>query len=153
MILRSYRICKAEHSEPDGYGAGQYGGRWNSIGNAVVYTSESRSLAVLEILVHAESVEFMIGSYVIRRFEFDDGLVEQLDSHRLPVGWDDEVVSESSQSAGDTWLHAKTRPVLRVPSVIVPYESNFLINPRHPEFARISVGDPEPFDIDPRLVP
>jgi len=42
--------------------------------------------------------------------------------------------------------------VLRVPSVIVPAESNFLLNPRHPAFERIEIGPPEELRLDPRLV-
>lgn len=151
MILRSYRICKAEHSEPDGFGASQFGGRWNSPGNAVVYTSDSRALATLEILVHAEAFGFIESSYVVRSFEFDEQLAGNLDRDDLPAGWNADVVNESSLSSGDDWIAKGPTPVLRVPSVVVPDEFNYLLNPRHPDFSRIEISDASPFDIDQRL--
>jgi RES domain-containing protein len=50
--MQAFRLCRSAYPAYDGEGARRVGGRWNSKGIRVLYTSENRSLAVLEILVH-----------------------------------------------------------------------------------------------------
>jgi len=135
----------------DGTGASRVGGRWNSCGVPVVYCSESQSLATLEILVHIEDPALM-GSYSLFPVEFDPSLVlvagEDID---LPEGWDGHPAGAASRSVGDDWAFSNRSVILKVPSVIIPSESNYLINPYHPDMDKLSIGGHQPFPFDDRL--
>jgi len=132
-----------------GEGAAKTGGRWNSRGVAVVYTSATCSLAALETLVHLNpQVSF---KYRIIRIEFDQGLVERLTSPALPADWKLEPPPLSTRQRGDEWARALRSAILAVPSVIIPGEANYLLNPAHPDFRRIAIGQPADFAFDARL--
>ncbi len=151
-MLEAWRIIKQKHAARafSGEGAKKTGGRWNSHGVPVVYASRTKSLAALETLVHLNPpVRFRFAMF---RIYFDDSLVERLPNDRLPWGWQAEPPAPSSKAIGDLWVREARSALLEVPSVIIPGESNYLINPAHPEFKRISVGKPEPFAFDPRLL-
>ncbi len=145
----AWRIIKAKHAGTafSGEGAALAGGRWNSAGVKVIYASATRSLAVLENLVHINPPVYF--KYVCFRIEFPDALVEK--AMTLPADWRTEPPPPSTQKVGDDWVRAHRSPILAVPSAIVPGESNFLLNPSHPDFKNISVGKSEPFTFDPRL--
>jgi len=149
---RGWRIVKAALAPTafDGEGARQYGGRWNSPGTAVVYTAQSESLAALELLVHLGSSELLI-CYSTIPATFDDALVEILDPARLPADWTSAPAPAALQQIGDQWAAAQRSVILRVPSALVPNESLFLVNPAHPDLARVAIGSPTPFQFDPRL--
>ena len=115
----------------------------------MVYTAGSRSLAILEVLAHLTK-SAPLNHYVLYRLECEDSLVQILSN--LPTGWDLEPPTAASQSAGDAWVESGTHPVLSVPSAIVPEERNYLLNPAHPEFSRITIARPAAYRIDPRLV-
>jgi RES domain-containing protein len=134
----------------DGEGARLHGGRWNSPGSAAVYTSETRALATLEILAGLGGTP-SLPDYSLIQVTFDDELVEAVSMSSLPTGWDARPPGTASQGVGDAWLAAETSAVLRVPSVIVPAECNYVLNPRHRDFGAIVVGEPAPLAIDPRL--
>ena len=94
----AWRIVKEKHAGTafDGEGARLYGGRWNSRGTRVVYTSEALSLAALENLVHlTPTVAF---KYVAIRIEFDDALVEKIALAALPADWKDEPPPPSART-------------------------------------------------------
>ena len=115
----------------------------------MVYTAGSRSLAILEVLAQlTKSAPF--NHYLLYRVECDDALVQILSD--LPPGWDSEPPTAASQSVGDAWIESATHPVLSVPSAIVPEERNYLLNPAHPGFSRITIGSPAACRIDPRLL-
>lgn len=116
----------------------------------MVYVAESQSLAVLEVLVHLDAPA-LLGKYVFIGVDFDASLAIDLDRSSLPKNWQSDPVPESVQAIGDRWVLSGDSAVLRVPSVLVPEESNFLLNPRHPDFGRISVSRPQAFRFDPRL--
>lgn len=86
------------------------------------------------------------------RLEFDDVLVDQLNVTRLPKGWNASPPGLDSMSIGDEWLKRARTCVLAVPSVIVPSELNYLINPDHSDFVKIKISKPQPFAFDPRLL-
>lgn len=71
---------------------------------------------------------------------------------RVPAGWDVEPVSRTSQDVGDAWIKAGRSAVLRVPSAVVPAEHNFVLNPEHADFAKLSISKPVPFLLDARLL-
>lgn len=133
-----------------GEGARLYGGRWNSKGAAVVYLAENLPLAALEILVHTRSPEDL-ADYVKLPVSFESGFVETLSLDNLPQDWRSSPAPVSLKTMGDTWLKEKRSALLKVPSVVIPEAFNLLLNPLHPDMARIVVGEPEPFSFDERL--
>ena len=148
----AWRIVKKRHVESafDGEGARHYGGRWNSPGTAVVYVAESRALALLEVLAGIRSLRHS-SAYVLIPVDFDEELTRALDPDQLPDAWDQGPPQPSVQRLGDEWVDQQESPILKVPSVIVPGEYNYLLNPAHPDFRRIEIGAPQELPIDPRL--
>lgn len=146
-IVKPYRVADAFTGE----GARLYGGRWNSPGTPVVYAAESKALAALEILVHVDVAELM-DDYLCIPVQFDRRLVRSLDMKALPTEWRDPLAPPSTRAMGDAWAADQHSVLLEVPSVLVPGESNYLINPRHPGFGKLKIGPPEPFEFDSRLL-
>jgi RES domain-containing protein len=150
--LTVWRLCAAKYagSAFSGEGARRFGGRWSSAGMPVVYASESRSLAVLEVLANVEIPETLAANaWVVLSAQVP---VEQIEKPaRVPACWRQYPRSTETQVFGDAWLRASQTVALRVPSAVVPGEFNYLLNPAHRDFARIEFGAPEPFSFDPRL--
>ncbi len=153
-MIHAWRITKRRYtgSAFDGEGARRYGGRWNSPGHAAVYVSETRALATLEILAGLRT-PVVVPAYVLIGVEFDEVLVTSLDSADLPQSWKAYPPDPGTQMLGDRWIVAKESAVLRVPSALVPGEFNFVINPHHPDFGSIRIGEPEDLHLDPRMQP
>jgi RES domain-containing protein len=153
MSVHVWRIVKAKHAVTafSGEGAKAAGGRWNSPGAAVVYTAGSASLAMLEMLVHLGS-QGLLKRYVLFEATFDESLVNRLDAADLPKSWRKSPSPPTVQQVGDAWLAEGCSVVLRVPSVLVPTEWNYLLNPAHADFAEIAVGRKQFVRFDPRLV-
>ena len=150
-MAEAWRIVKEKHAAAafSGEGAAKTGGRWNSRGVAVVYTSCTRSLAVLENLVHLNPpVAF---KYVAIPLKFDDTLIETFPSNNLPADWRSEPPPMATKAIGDGWVKAARSVVLALPSVITG-ETNYLLNPAHPDFKKITIGKQERFVFDPRLL-
>ena len=152
MTVTAYRISKAAYAATmwSGAGARLTGGRWNSKGVAVAYTSESRALAAMEQLVHLVPPRLLKG-YVIAGVTFDEGRVLRIAAAKLPAGWDNPVAPAALKKYGDEWVAAGAYPVLAVPSAVIPAEWNYLINPAHPEAAGFVTSPPRPFEYDARL--
>jgi RES domain-containing protein len=152
-MATGWRIVKRRHASAafDGEGARLYGGRWNSPGTRMVYTSSTISLAILEILVHLQEAS-LLSSYSLISASFDDALVERLDRSRLPDGWRSYPAPSELQRIGDEWVRSQRSAVLEVPSVIVERESTCLLNPVHPDFSSVVIREPEPFTFDQRLL-
>ena len=148
-MKQAWRIVKEKHAATafNGEGARLYGGRWNPAGTSVVYTSGSQALAALELLVHLNPP--VIFKYAVIPIQFDDALVEKVAA--LPADWTDEPPPPATKSIGDLWVREARSAVLELPSVIIPGESNFLLNISHPDFKSITLGKPEPFFFDSRL--
>jgi RES domain-containing protein len=148
----AWRIVKAKHTATafSGKGAADNGGRWNSRGVPVVYTSSTKSLAALESLVHLNPP--VLFKYVAIRIKFDATLVESVPAKALPPDWWVEPPPPSSKTVGDAWVRAARSAVLALPSVIISGEPNYLLNPAHPDFKKISIGKPAVFTFDPRLL-
>ena len=148
----AWRIVKAKHAATafSGEGAAKNGGRWNSRGVRGIYASSTKSLAALETLVHLNPpVPF---KYIAFRLQFDAALVEKVPVNRLAADWRVEPPPPSTKAIGDAWVREVRSAVLALPSVIVPGELNYLLNPVHPAFKKISIGKPERFAFDPRLL-
>lgn len=150
--VQAWRIVKrrfAEHAL-DGEGARLHGGRWNTPGRPVVYTSESRALAVLEVLAGLGSAR-PLSAYVLIGLAFDASRVTAVEPEGLPEGWRAAPPPAATRRIGDLWLERAESVALRVPSALVPAESNYLLNPRHPDFDAVRVAGPELLELDPRL--
>ncbi len=149
MEITSYRLIKEKHLKNafDGEGARLHGGRWNSKGVSIVYTSNSLALCSLEIFVHLPSYQLLKEYYYIK-VSFDSDLV--IDA-KAKKGWNARPVSKVSQSIGDNWVKKNESPVLKVPSILMPDGNNYLLNFNHPDSNKIKIGKPKNLDFDPRL--
>jgi RES domain-containing protein len=146
----AYRIADARHPIFNATGALRTGGRWNSIGQPVIYAAESYAGAMLEVLVHANLSAPPKNHRVVRITIPESVEVETLLASDLP-GWDAEDLIVSREF-GDRWLKEMRSAVLRVPSVVTEgRESNILINPLHAQFSLIQAAAPEPVRWDARL--
>lgn len=149
-MARFYRLVQARwaHDSMSGEGARIAGGRWNPPGLPVVYLAGSRSLAALEIVVHAPR-EVLSLEWRIFEVEVPDDMIEM--ARRLPKDWQSLPSSPTARRFGEAWLREARSLALKVPSAIVPEESVILLNPRHPRVDRVRVSKPEGFRFDPRI--
>jgi RES domain-containing protein len=134
----------------DGEGARLYGGRWNSMGVPMVYASQHQSLAALEVRVHIDRTR-MRRRYKCFSFQFDEYLMTTLPAGALPKDWLEEPPPPSLQQIGDNWAKSGDSVILAVPSVVIPGEFNYLVNPRHADFGKLKFGTPTDFAFDQRL--
>ncbi|HEX9669675.1 MAG TPA: RES family NAD+ phosphorylase [Thermoanaerobaculia bacterium] len=146
-----WRIVKQKYAQQafDGAGARRHGGRWNTPGTSLVYTAQSTSLAILEILVHLNR-SALLPRYLLIAAHFADFQVQRLDRGTLPSNWRAFPSPPELQRLGDEWAQGGASLVLDVPSVLVGHESNFLINPQHPDFPSLRIDPPIPFEFDLR---
>ncbi|MGH7230878.1 MAG: RES family NAD+ phosphorylase [Nitrospiraceae bacterium] len=143
--MRVWRLCSSRHAPADGEGARLTGGRWNRPGTAVVYTSATLSLAVLEMLVHVDS-DLLPLDLIAVSAEFPSQLaVRTVSKEDLPKNWRAYPAPESTQALGTVWAQSGHTAVLSVPSVFIPEERNYLLNPAHPNFHKITWSAPHPF--------
>lgn len=157
-MVRAWRIITAPFARVafTGEYTAEHPGRWNAFGTRIVYTAASPSLALLEVLAHRhddpgiDPMSLPI-DYVVIPVDFEDACVADLPS--LPVDWNvRNPIPESTRDLGSRWAAAMTSLVLRVPSICMPIESNYLLNPLHPDFLRLTIGTPQPLQLDPRLL-
>ncbi|MEJ2581558.1 MAG: RES domain-containing protein [Acidobacteriota bacterium] len=150
-MMTSWRVVRGEFAARafDGEGARVWGGRWNSPGHAIVYTSATTSLGLLEKMVHADLG--LPPLYITVSVTFDAGLVETVELEVLPDDWRSLPAPFTLKQIGDEWADSNRSCILEVPSVIVPHESNFILNPQHEDFTSIQIGEPIDLDIDQRL--
>ena len=149
----AYRLVKRKWREIafDGEGARRYGGRWNSKGNPCVYLAGSESLAMLEVMVHLEEYS-LLQHYALFEVSLPEASILHLSATQWPDDWRDEPAPPSTAGLGDGWLNSKASLALAVPSVIVPREWNYLVNPAHPDFFSAKQDAREvDFLPDPRL--
>jgi RES domain-containing protein len=151
LTTTAWRVVKQRFAEAafDGEGAREFGGRWNSVGHAVVYTAATTSLALLEILVNADTT--LVPHYVAIPVTFDGSLMGVVDAGFLPGDWRSQTPPMRLKRIGDEWIESRRSCVLRVPSAVVPHEWNYLLNPAHPDFPSLEVGEPIVLEADARL--
>jgi RES domain-containing protein len=145
-----YRLNKIKHraSAFSGEGSRLSGYRWNSAGVALIYTTSSLSLALLEILVQGLEPE------QFKTYEGISALVpeDSLEVAKLPSDWRSYPHPASTKRYGDEWVNSKRSLVLRVPSAVNPLEFNYLINPEHSAFAKVEIHKPFALEYDPRVL-
>jgi RES domain-containing protein len=152
-MVQVWRLVKEKYAESafSGDGARQAGGRFNSPGQPVVYTSESLALAELEILVHLPT-SHLLDTYVAFRASLPKTSVESLDREAPPDDWRANPVPRGVQAVGDEWLQSGRSLALRVPSAVVPAEENVLVNPEHSDIEAVEVDGPFDPKADDRLL-
>ncbi len=151
--MKVYRITKKKYaSDISGKGAEIFGGRWNPVGRAALYTSENRALSILELLVHMPK-EIAPADYVIFTLEIPVKLEKKIMSVAdLPPYWDSLQTNEVTQEIGLRYFSDYDAIGIIVPSTIVKLESNIVLNPRHKNYKEIKVYDTLDFQLDERLL-
>ncbi len=149
MIL--YRLCKCVYADDlSGNGARLYGGRWNSEGRAMLYTASSRSLAVLEALVHLSPTN-MPDDFCMLTIEAPDDYTI-LDVETLPKDWREYPEKQILKQTGNSFLKEAKHLLLQVPSALVSEEFNYLLNPMHPKATAVKIISKKSFSFDERLL-
>ncbi len=147
-----YRLTKGKfRSDLSGKGAEINGGRWNNKGVALVYTSQSRSLAYVEVAIHIPFGIIPKDYFLISIQVPDAASLLALPETNLPVNWRSNPHSGNTQKIGDGFVAGLTHLVLRVPSAVVPGDFNYLINPRHFLMKDVAIVNIEPFEFDSRF--
>ena len=149
--MNVYRLSKQKHiKDLNGTGARLYGGRWNPKGHAILYTSENKALAALEVLVHIDQrtvpdelqiITIHIPDKHVQKYE--DSKFEKI--IRLPNS------TEIFQQEGKNWIESNNSLGLIVPSILIPGENNMLINPMHQSFNQLRIEKIEDFIFDKRF--
>jgi RES domain-containing protein len=148
--MRVWRLAPALYPPFDCEGARRAGGRWNSPGLPVMYSSQHLSLAVLESLVHYD-IAFLPDNLVAYALDLPDGAVQEVDAAALPSGWAADPLHAAARAVGDRWLRDGASLALAVPSAVIPEERNVLLNPRHRSAEAVLLPAlSRPFSFDPR---
>lgn len=147
--MHLYRLSSCRYStDLSGTGAAQFGGRWNSKGVYLLYTSSTSSLAILEILAHGIKLN---EDYCLATLFIPDELVYELSEEDLPADWQVFPSPASTQYIGDNFIASNQFLALIVPSAVNVLEKNILINPNHSDFNKIKLVSVIKFGIDSRL--
>jgi RES domain-containing protein len=147
-----YRLSKGKyHRDLSGKGAEMYGGRWNSKGTPLLYTSQSRALAFAEIAMHIP-LGIVPKDYFLITIQIPDtATILELVEDDMPPDWRSNPHSDSTQKIGDQFAHSLKHLALRVPSAVVPGDFNYLVNPLHPLMKEVTIAVVEPFEFDNRF--
>lgn len=151
--MQVYRIAQKQFiNDLSGEGARLFGGRWNHRGTPLLYTAESRSLATLELLVHAQKLSALSNLSILTleipaKIKIDD--IYKLT--KLPQNWQKYTSHPELQDTVSKWIESDGF-ILKVPSAIIKEESNYLINPRHKNMNMLKVVKTEDFILDERLL-
>ncbi|MGA9212820.1 RES family NAD+ phosphorylase [Kaistella sp.] len=144
-----YRLSKRIYAQDlSGKGAELVGGRWNSKGNAMLYTAQSIALCVTEIAVHTP-LGIIPKDYQLVHIEIPEDSVFEL--KKLPFHWKTFPHLNSTQEIGDTFLKANKFLIMKVPSAAVQGDFNYAINPFHKEAGKIKIIKIESFNFDERI--
>ena len=149
MII--YRLVLETFKEDlSGTGSKIFGGRWNFPGYSAIYTAENISLAVLEILVNTDKNNIPPAYYLLKLHLPDNLPIKVITNAGLKEKWYTDF--EYAQYIGSNFLESGKESILKVPSAIVKEEFNFLLNPAHTDFKKITIKETVPFDFDIRLL-
>lgn len=149
--MKVFRLSKEAHSRDlSGKGAELSGGRWNSKGTALIYTSESRALCTAEVAVNLP-LSVVPDDYQLVTFEIPDHSIVEFKQSDLPPDWRAFPHSHSTQVIGDQFVSEGKALVLKVPSAVVQGDFNYLINPRHVGITKVKVVTIVDYLFDTRL--
>jgi RES domain-containing protein len=152
--MKLYRIVqdKARTKDLSGTGSFRYGGRWNSKGTYMLYTSETSSLAYLETLVHFDKILIPPQLYIVQLEVDDASPIYTLNDAEYNANWRKVSLFENQQ-LGDKWMNEKKYIGIKVKSAINSFEYNYLLNPLFPRYyALVKIVSVTEIDVDGRLV-
>ena len=152
--MRLFRVIRREHrsSAFSGEGARLFGGRWNSKGISVVYASESIALSILETLVNVTTTD------IIPELEYfsidvpESVVLDRINVDALPNHWHHAPPPPELAAIGDAWVKRESSAILLVPSAVTVVENNAILNPKHHDFDKLVIGEPQVLRIDQRLI-
>jgi RES domain-containing protein len=127
------------------------GGRWTSEGVPVVYLASTLALAALEYLVHVDIEDVPDDLVALRLYIPDDCTIDEVDATQFGADWN-TTASPICIQLGDEWVRDGRSLLLKVPSALLPEDSNILMNPTHPEAGQVDIRTTRPFAFDPRLL-
>jgi RES domain-containing protein len=131
-------------------GSALYGGRWNPVGLPALYCGASIAICALEKFVHIAQAP--LPPLVLVAVDIpDDSRIFSPSMNELAPGWDALPTSATAQNLGRAWLELGEALAMRVPSAVLPEESNVILNPRHPEFRHVALTVVRPFSFDQRM--
>ncbi len=146
-----YRIGKTKHAQDlTGEGSRLKGGRWNHKLTPCIYTSESRALALLEYTVNV-SIDEIPRALSFTTFEIPDAGIHELKEIGLPGNWKEVPAPSSTKDFGTVLLKAAKSPVLKIPSIVISEEFNYVLNPLHAESKKFKILDIKDFVFDVRI--
>lgn len=151
--MKVFRLSRKKYpAELSGKGAAVYGARWNSPGIEMVYTAESRALAMAEVFVHL-SLAMMPDDYLMLTIDIPATVsIKALNTLSLPEDWADSPYKNETQAIGDHFISSREACILKVPSSVVQGDFNYLLNPYHADFENISIIEINDFIIDRRMI-
>ena len=124
-------------------------GRWHNAGAPIVYLAETPAGALLEACVHTSANDFP-PKYTLLSVRVDDQIrTEIFDGKALRKDWSDHL--DVTREIGSEWLRSQRSALLLVPSALVPATSNVLLNPLHPDAARIRIDSAYEYPFDVRI--
>lgn len=145
-----YRLGRTQYgTDLVGEGARRFGGRWNNTGTPCLYTSASRALAVLEytVNVNIDDIPRVLSFTII---EIPD-IIQELKISELPEDWNQSPAPSSTKNYGSELLIKADSPIIKIPSIIIPQEFNYILNPIHVESKNFKILDLEDFIYDIRI--
>ncbi|TVR84807.1 MAG: RES domain-containing protein [Saprospirales bacterium] len=146
-----YRIASQKHSDDlTGTGAAMYGGRWNKKGTPVLYTGESKEIALLETIVHTPPM--IVPQLDIVTLEIPDDSIETIEADMLPSNWSTYPAPTVLSEIGEKWVIQAETVALRVPSCIIHSACNVILNCRHKRYSEVKLIDKSNFRFDSRLI-
>jgi RES domain-containing protein len=150
--MRVFRLSKRKYSkELNGKGAAKSGNRWNSKGTEIIYTAESRALAMAEVAVHL-TLATLPSDYVMIEIEIPDNIIiKEIILKELDEDWNNHPPNSNTQKIGDEFIDSIKECILKVPSAVVQGDSNYLINPYHTDFKKIKIIEITDFPFDKRI--
>ncbi len=147
-----YRVCRNQYSHDlSGNGSKIHGGRWNSPGVPAIYTSSSKSLAVLESLTNTPPGILQDDFSILTLEVTGKAAIDEISIKNLPGNWNKYPAPVNIVKTGDKWLLSGKTTLLKVPSAVIPSEFNFIINPLHPGMKKIKIVAIEKLNLDQRI--
>ncbi len=148
--MRVFRISKCSYIQDlSGTGAALFGGRWNSKGKYLLYTSGAASLALLETIVHLSKIPAI--DFCLLEIDIPSTSVHEINAAQLPEKWQVYPSPAALKKMGDAFIKKEEKLVMKVPSAIIPGEYNYLLNPNHTGFKKVQIIGLKKISLDARL--
>lgn len=150
--MQLFRLSKKKYATAfNGKGAAKSNNRWNSKGTEIIYTAESRALAMAEVAVHV-TIATLPKDFVILTIDVPDEItIKKIDFKDLDKNWNAMLPNSKTKKIGDLFIDDLEFCILKVPSAVVKGDFNYLINPHHKDFKKLKIVDVSDFPFDKRM--